>query len=335
MRCFVTGAAGFLGRHVCASALERGHEVVALVRSERAARELVEHLPEVTIQRGDLAQPQTWRDALASCEVVIHLAADKSGQLPQQIAGNVITTETLLTQIRASGIRRLVHVSTFSVYDYQAVPVGGVLDENTPVEPQPYERQAYAQSKVLQERLVREAMADGLEAVILRPGAVWGRGDLWHGGRAQVVAALWVTGGDAIVDKFTYVENCAEAIVLAVDAPRAAGQIYNLVDDDIPPARRYAADLRQHGQKVPTALPVPYALLRLVAQGADWANARWFQGRLRLPSLLITRELDSRLRPLHYPNSKARSGLGWTPRYDAATALQRALAPVSEPPRAP
>lgn len=322
---FVTGAAGFLGRYVCRIAEQRGHSVSALVRSEAGAARLRGFAPSADVRIGDLRNNAALADALSDCEIVVHLAADKGGSLPAQIASNVVLTETLLATMKRAGVNRMVHVSTFSVYDFSSFPTSGTLDESAPLEPAPFERQAYAQSKLFQERLVREAVAEGLDAVIVRPGAVWGRGEYWDGSRARVVGPLWVTSGDAIVRKFVYVENCAEAIVLAAEAADARGKVFNLVDSDIPSGRRYASALRRLGIAVPRALPIPYAALKGTAALVGAINRRWFEGRLRVPSLLVSKELDSRLRPLRYSNERARAGLNWTPRYGFDEALARSL----------
>ncbi|HMN78572.1 MAG TPA: NAD-dependent epimerase/dehydratase family protein [Burkholderiaceae bacterium] len=325
MKVFITGAAGFLGRYVCRIAEQRGHSVCALVRSEAAAAKLRSFVPSADIRIGDLRNRASLLDALSGADIVIHLAADKGGSLSAQIAGNVVLTETLLDRMKAAGVSRMVHVSTFSVYDFGAIPSSGKLDEAAPLEPAPFERQAYAQSKYFQEQLVREAIADGLKAVILRPGAVWGRGEFWDGCRARILGPVWVTSGNAIANKFVYVENCAEAIVLAAELPQLDGGVFNLVDSDTPSAGRYASALRERGIAVPFALPVPYAVLRAAAVLLGAINRRWFDDRLRLPQLLVTKELDSRLRPMRYPNDRARAGLGWTPRYGFDEAMMRSL----------
>ncbi|WP_256744258.1 NAD(P)H-binding protein, partial [Cronobacter sakazakii] len=74
MRIFVTGATGFIGSRVVSALLARGHQVTGLVRSEEAARHLVDK--GVTAQRGTLEDPLSWVAGIDQCDAVIHTAFD-------------------------------------------------------------------------------------------------------------------------------------------------------------------------------------------------------------------------------------------------------------------
>ncbi|WP_105664923.1 SDR family oxidoreductase [Cronobacter dublinensis] len=74
MRIFVTGATGFIGSRVVSALLARGHQVTGLVRSEEAARQLVDK--GVTAKRGTLEDPQAWVAGIDQCDAVIHTAFD-------------------------------------------------------------------------------------------------------------------------------------------------------------------------------------------------------------------------------------------------------------------
>jgi nucleoside-diphosphate-sugar epimerase len=275
--------------------------------------------------RGDLRHPESWRDAILDTDAVIHLAASKAGNIYQQFPGTVVATERLLAEIKRADVRRLVHVSTFSVYDYTG-PTGRALDENSPLARAPLSRDAYTQTKLQQERLVREAASRGLAVTIIRPGAIWGRGELWDGGLGQVLGPLWLAVGNGVTKKFTYVENCAEAILLAAERDEAIGKALNIVEDKTPTQRQYARTLRSNGVSTPRALPLPFWILREFVRALDRVNAAAFQGRARLPSMLTPASLDARFKPLTYPNDRAKAVLGWEPRYGVEEGLRRALA---------
>ena len=329
MRLFVTGAGGFLGTAVVEQACERGHTVVGLVRSASSEQSLRKRVDAIETVRGDLRRPDEWIGALAGVDAVIHLAATKSGGFYPQFAGTVIATESLLAAMTSTGVDRLIHVSTFSVYDYQARSARSRLDESVPVETADSKvmgRDDYARTKLYQERLVADAAEHGMAVTVIRPGAVWGGDDLWDGGTGQIVGPLWVAAGDGVTKKFTYVENCAEAIVLAAERSESIGQTINIVDDDVPNQRAYAQMLRQRGIAVPKAVPVPFALLKAMAAVLDKANKRFVGGRARLPSMLVPAHLDARFKPFDCPNDRAKSLLGWRPRYSVAEGLDRAVA---------
>ena len=119
MRALVTGANGFLGRHVVNALLARGIEVRAMVRP--AARlEALGWPSSVEVFRADLRTSRELATAFEGVDVLIHLAAVVSGGEDAQFAGTVVGTERLLDAMAASACRRLVLCSSFSVYDYSS-----------------------------------------------------------------------------------------------------------------------------------------------------------------------------------------------------------------------
>jgi 2-alkyl-3-oxoalkanoate reductase len=326
VRLFVTGSGGFVGTHVARVASSRGHTVLGLVRSPRSAAALRHAVPAAEPIVGDLRRAEPWCDALKSADAVIPLAATKAGNVYEQFPGTVIATERLLAEMKRASVRRLVHVSTFSVYDYEAPASEQVLSEDAPLAQRPLALTAYTQTKLQQERLVRDAAAAGLATTIIRPGAIWGGDELWDAGLGLVLGPLGLAVGDGVTRKFTYVENCAEAIVLAAERDEAIGQTLNIVDDEIPTQREYARLLKQYGVGVPTSLRVPFVLLRALVRALDRVNTKAFAGRARVPDMLNPTSLDARFKRLVYPNNRAKAVLDWTPRYGVEDGLKRAIA---------
>ena len=314
MKLLVTGAGGFLGRFVVREAVARGHEVHALVRRPPA-----EPPRDHAIVHGDLCVPGSWCEAVGRADAVIHLAMG-SGGFAEQFAGTVVGTENLLA---AWGRSTLVLASTFSIYDYLAVRAGARLDESSPIETHPLRRDAYLQTKLVQEELARQHAQTGAAVVILRPGAIYGAGHLWNGGAAFSIGALPVCIGPRGELKLTYVENCAAAFVTAAERREAHGHTLNIVDDDLPTARQYAAALRRHGFAAPAPLPVPYAAAAAVARAADGVNRWRWGGRAKLPALVVPARLASQYKPLRYANARAKAVLGWSPRYTLDDSLAR------------
>ena len=118
--------------------------------------------------------------------------------------------------------KRFVNVSSFAVYSNLALKRGAFLDENCPLEDAPQERfDAYGFGKLKQEELVKEYGAmHNLPYVILRPGYVFGPGKRELNGRVGTSAfglLIQVSGSQSL--PLTYVDNCAEAVVLAGLSP--------------------------------------------------------------------------------------------------------------------
>src|SRR5262249_21360703 len=114
LNVLVTGAGGFLGRHVVAALLDRGHRIRGLIRP--AAR--VAHIDwagRVDVYRADLRAPGTLEAAFDGVDVLVHLAARVGGSDAAQMADTVVGTERLLEAMAGSATRKLVLASTFSV----------------------------------------------------------------------------------------------------------------------------------------------------------------------------------------------------------------------------
>lgn len=322
MNVFVTGANGFLGAAVVGALRARGHRVVALVRTPSSAPAAWATDDGVSVVQGDLRVPEAWAPSLAGVDAVVHLAAAKSGDFHEQFAQTVGGTEQLLVAMGDAGVRRLVHISTFSVYEYLGQPIGSRLHEASPLESNPTARDEYAQTKLVQEQLVRGF--DG-EIVIIRPGLIYGPDAWWNAGRAMRVAGRWwlLIAPEGILN-LTHVDNCAEAIALAVDAPAATGATINVVDDDLPTRRQYERMLRDAGLDHDRSLPVPYPIAAFGASLLDRINAKWFGGRAKLPGVAVPAKQAARFKPFTYDHDTATRVLGWRPRRTLAEAMNAA-----------
>jgi nucleoside-diphosphate-sugar epimerase len=332
MRILITGATGFVGHHTVGAALERGHGVRALIRpsgSTGILGEWVTH-PALDLIRVDLRAPNGLAEALEGVDTVIHLAAAKTGDFHTQFAGTVVATENLLAAMTTAGVDQLVGVSTFSVYDFQAVKTGGLLDETSPIDRSPARRDEYARTKLVQEELYRAFAQPPNRVVIVRPGMIYGRDHLWHALLGAQLGPLYLRIGSRATLPLTYVENCAEALVMAAeqlgdDRGRLVGQTINIVDDHLPTQAEYV-ELVSAVVDPPTSLVVPWLVMRGVAGLLDRVNELLFDGRARFPGLVVPARLHARFKPLRYTNAKAKRVLGWAPRYTSAEAVARSSA---------
>ncbi|OYW45979.1 MAG: hypothetical protein B7Z08_00205 [Sphingomonadales bacterium 32-68-7] len=313
MKVFVTGAGGFLGRAVVDAALAAGHEVLAMHRP--ASLPAPETQPAgVAVVAGDLRQRGAWEQAVGEAEAVIHCAAAASGDLPTQLAGTVLATENLLAALPAR-LARFVHVSSFSVYDFSAPGWSGRFDERTPLEPAPLRRDAYTQTKLQQEAMVRAACREtGRVLAIIRPGAIFGPGKDWDYGRAMRVGGLDLIFAPLSPMRLVHVANCAEALVAALTVPLGGEAVVNLVDDEQPTHWGFHYRAKRAGAPLGLGVPVPYLAVRAVGVAAWLASRLFFGGRARLPEWLDLPRQQVRWRGLSYRNDEAKRVLGWRPR---------------------
>ena len=122
MKVLVTGGNGYLGRHVITALLKAGHGVRSLVRTAPA-----QTVPGVEPLVADLTTTVDLKPAFADVDAVVHLAAAMDGDAAAMQRVNVEGTGHLLEAMASSTCRRIVHASSFSVYDWSRV--GATLDE--------------------------------------------------------------------------------------------------------------------------------------------------------------------------------------------------------------
>lgn len=324
MKLMITGASGFIGRYVVAAALRKGYAVWALVRSPKQVR-LWPHHPQLEVVCcGDLQNAANLPTALDGIDTVVHLAAVLSGTFEAQKQGTILATRTLLQALKASDVRHLIAISTFSVYDYLALSQGTILSESMPLEAHPEQRDGYTQTKLAQEVLVRQFATETSKLLtILRPGIVYGKDHLWNSSLGvNIKDRLWVGVGDRATLPLLYVENCADAIMQAVLYPPKSRHTINLTDDDLPTQKAYRDALRQVLPHLPPNVTLPWAI---VNQVAGWAAKIPGISPENLPGLLVPARVHARFKPLTYSNTRAKQYLDWVPQFSFAEALGRSV----------
>ena len=247
----VTGANGFIGSRVVDRLLELGFQHVrCFARSSKGGSRL-EALAKaegvgsrMEIITGNLLSAQDCVSAAKNAKVIFHLAAGRGEKsFPDAFMNSVVTTRNLLEAAANNGsLKRFVNVSSFSVYSNQHKNHGKLLDESCPVEQSPALRgEAYCFAKVEQEQIVIEyATKRGIAIRLCRPGQVYGPGNEGITGRVGIgTFGFFLHLGGSNPIPFTYVDNCADAIVLAGLKHGADGQVFNVVDDDLPTSRKF------------------------------------------------------------------------------------------------
>jgi nucleoside-diphosphate-sugar epimerase len=330
-RILVTGASGFIGSKVVETLLGYGFpNVRCFVRPSSEVRRLEDGLrrfpaAQIEVVSGDLTSRDDCTRAAEGVSIVYHLAAGFDKSFAGAFMNSVLTTRNLMDAFLERGrVKRFVNVSSFAVYSNLSVRRGAVLDETCPLEDAPQERyDAYGFGKLKQEQLVCEyGRTRGLPFVILRPGAVFGPGKKALSGRIGIdTFGFFIQVGGSNLLPLTFVDNCAEAIVLAGLRPGVDGEVFNVVDDHLLTSRQF---LRAYKKRVGRfgSIRIPYA----IAQGLCrlWeAYSRRSHGQL--PPAFNRRRCEAEWKGHRFSNQKLRQRLGWTPRVAMPEAMTRFL----------
>lgn len=304
MRVAVTGATGHIGANLVRALIDRGDEVVALVRHPSLA---LEGLP-IRCVSGDVLDAASLAEAFEGAEVVFHLAAvisitgDQGGLVTRT---NVEGARNAATAARTAGVRRFVHVA--SVHAFEMAPLDQPVDE-TRARAFGAHHAAYDRSKALGEQAVRGV--EGLDAVILHPSGVIGPADFRPSRVGQFFLDLYhrrlpalTPGGFDWVD----VRDVVAGILAAADRGRA-GESYILSG-----TWHSMVELAAMASKV-TGVPAPRwrSPMWLARTGAPFMTA--FNRVTGIEPLYTTEALDAleaNRRLLHH---KAARELGHAPR---------------------
>jgi nucleoside-diphosphate-sugar epimerase len=226
MRILVTGATGFLGGRVARRLQYDGHDVLGHGRDATAGACL--EADGVRFVQGDLADAPSLVRASAGCDAIVHAGALAApwGRPVDFLRTNVQGTAAVLAAAQRVRASRLVHISTSSCF-FQHRSAESVNEEAPPALPFV---NAYARTKWAAECLVDAAVAAGLDAVTMRPRAIYGPGDralLPRLLRAHKGGRLLQIGDGTNRTDLTYVDNIVDAVVLALHtgAARARTQI--------------------------------------------------------------------------------------------------------------
>jgi nucleoside-diphosphate-sugar epimerase len=325
----VTGANGFIGTRLVENLLARGYRRVrCFVRptSRRTALEQVcsrLHNGQVEIMQGNLLNVEDCRAASRDAAVVLHLAAGRGEKsVPDAFLNSVVTTRNLLEALRHSQtLRRFVNVSSFAVYANTRKSSWRTLDESCPVESHPESSgDAYCFAKVKQDQIVAAYGQDfGVPYIMVRPGYVFGPGKAAISGRVGIgTFGIFLHLGGSNRIPFTYVDNCADAIVVAGLSEGINGQIFNIVDDNLPSSRQFLRAYKRRVRRFSTIyVPhvVSYALCWLWESYSRWSHEQ-------LPPTFNRKKWHTYWKKTDYTNTKLKA-LGWTPIVSMAEGLGR------------
>ena len=256
----ITGATGFIGRHVAADLAARGVAVTSIVRPDSRHQAP----PDSTVVRAPL-ETAALREAVAGRDAVIHLAGLVASVNAQAyFTVNTDGTRAVAEAALHSGAR-LIHVSSLAA----AGPASASAPHRETDTPRPLT--PYGRSKLESERLV--AAMSGLRSIVLRPGVVYGATDraVFPLFRAAERGLLPLVGRPGAAYAFVHVDDVVRAIVAAVERTEVGGAVF--VAHETPVTARDLIDAIAAAVGRPGRIVrVPMALTRALAIAGDVAG---------------------------------------------------------------
>jgi len=241
MRYFVTGCAGFIGSNLADRLLRDGHEVVGydnLATGQDKFLDQARSSPRFSFVRGDILDQPALTAAMRGCDLVFHLAANADVRFgtdhpSRDLEQNTIGTFRVLDAMRVNGIKKIAFSSTGSVYGEPAV---FPTPEDAPF---PIQTSLYAAAKVAGEGLI-QAFCEGfgMQSWIFRFVSILGERyshghvfDFYRSLRADPTK-LHILGNGKQRKSYLYVQDCIDAMLVAIERAGAKVNIFNLGTDE-------------------------------------------------------------------------------------------------------
>ncbi|PLS19243.1 3-beta hydroxysteroid dehydrogenase [Bacillus sp. M6-12] len=281
-KVLVTGATGFLGSHVVEHFKQLNYDVYAIGRNKDKGKQLEEK--GIHFLNMDFTQEEEMIEACKGMDFIIHAGALSSpwGRYEEFYQSNVVGTMNIIKGAKKYGAKRIVHVSTPSLYfrfnDDEGFDGKGVREDH----PLPKEMvNYYAKTKWLAEQEVDKAFAEGLPIITIRPRAIFGEGD-----NALMPKLIAVNdkvgvpifnGGKNRMD-ITYVGNVVHAIELCLFTDeKNLGKKYNITNGKtIEFYELLDYSFKKMGKPF-RKLQLPYGLLFALAGVMEWTHKHFFQ----------------------------------------------------------
>lgn len=241
MRIFVTGGAGYIGSNLVDRLLEVGHQVTAFDNFSTGQERFLESAGRsslFTLVRGDTLDVESLASAMSGSDFVFHLAANADVRYGTEhprkdLEQNTIATFTVLEAMRRTGIRHVAFTSTGSIY---GEPNVFPTPEHAPF---PIQTSLYGASKLAGEGLIQAYCEGfGFQGYIFRFASILGERythghvfDFYRSLRANP-RELRVLGNGRQRKTYLYVQDCIDAMLLAVERAQGKVNIFNLGSDE-------------------------------------------------------------------------------------------------------
>ena len=314
MRVLVTGGTGFTGSHLVRRLLEKGHKVSVIDNQKGLFYDELKAAG-ATIELGSITDKSLTDKMVKGSEVVHHLAAAfRQLNVPERYYWdvNVEGTRQLLDAAHRFRVRKFIYCSTQGVHGHIKNPPG---NEQSPIAPEDY----YQLTKYEGEKVLQEYVEKDLNAVTIRPTAIYGPGDperfllLFRMVKRQ---SFLMFGNGQTFYHPVYIENLVDAFELAADKEGIHGQTYIVADE-------HYYSLNELVQHVATAMDVPLRI-RHFPFWPLWTSAFACEMAckpFRLTPPIFRRRVDWFRQVRAFSIEKAKRDLGYLPKVDLPTGL--------------
>lgn len=318
----VTGSSGFLGSRIVRTLINHGFKVRAFVR----ATSRIEKLQEMGVDlcAGDITDLASLKRAFKGIDFVVHAAADTSGIDTGGKSTTLQGTQNVLELCKKFLVKKLVYISSCSVYSMKNCNKGDVINEASSLEHIPENRGPYSYAKFQAEQAVRQAITENMYPIVcIRPGTIYGPGGEIYSpmmGFSLINKIFIIIGDGKFVLPLVYVDNVADAIRIALEKEKSNNQIYNLIDPYHLTKGEYIERLMKKVYPRSKFIYLPFSVLNVIV---------YFQEILfkciRLKPFLTRYRLESSQKKIIYDSKKICRELNWKQPVSMNDAMQKII----------
>jgi len=316
----VTGASGFVGRALVERLTQAHFRVRALVRPLSNVATLKSL--GVELFYGDIRDREALRDAARGSDALLHLAAGVRGSREFVYESCLKGTLNVASVAEQLAIRRVVYVSSMTVYDFWALPEGGEISCEAPLEEQPALRGAYSIGKRAAEDVALSQLSKLRPAwTIVRPSVIFGPNvSAWSIAGFKLGPVLLAFGRKRKILRLIHVHDVSDILLRILTDPTTEGKILNVSHpEEISTQEHVERFLKPLCQRL-LVIYLPYKLLVFPV----WIAESLFRGIKKFP-VINRRRFAYLCRSLHVTNDCARLNL-WSPGQSLVEQLDRELA---------
>lgn len=318
----VTGSTGFLGFRIVKALMGKDFKVRALVRKTSNLDKLKTLGVELCV--GDISDLVSLKPAFKGVEYVVHAASDTVGSAESGMVNTIQGTKNVMALCKKYKIKKIVYISSCSVYGVVDFKKGYVVNEESPLERYPEARGVYSNTKFQAEKVVLKAVAEeDYPIVCLRPGTIFGPGGEIYTPMMgfSFKRKLFLSIGDgSLVLPLVYVDNVADAVGVALIKEESGGKIYNLIDQYQLTKKQYIERLIKKVYPRAKFLYFPYTLLYVIVFFMEI-----FFKFIDKPSFLTRYRLESSQKKIIYDSKMICRQLNWTPPVSMNVALKNTI----------
>ncbi|MEK7608652.1 MAG: NAD-dependent epimerase/dehydratase family protein [Patescibacteria group bacterium] len=318
-RIGITGASGFVGKHLVSRFLADGYAVNVYVRDRSKIAFLATKGVPLRIFEGDIAEATQLEPFVKASDIIVHLAAGTRGRWTDYHQTTVTGSETLLSLAEKYGIERLLVMSSVGIYDLFSSENENVVTENHALEPHPELRGWYAHSKLLGENVFTSRLATLRVPVdILRAGLIYAENM-----KAPLIGCGFFFKNFCIAPgtankrmPYVHVNDVYGAILACLEANEGSA-IYNVVSTEQPTVRSIVEEYNLHSKIPVRFIPVPRILFAPITVFGSLFSKHGRIGRIAY--------LFSRMqKDVFYSPQKLMQKTGWNPKTPLNTAIKGA-----------